>query len=53
MTFSMHLKENIGNQYVSQSGKETVPEWLIQFIYYTAFAVSCPVASLLAEVVVG
>ena len=26
MTFSMHLKENIGNEYVSQSGKETVPE---------------------------
>ena len=53
MTFCLHLKENIGKEYVSQLGKETVPEWLIQFIYYTAFAVSCPVASLLAEVVVG
>ena len=53
MTFCLHLKENIGEEYTSHLGKDTFHKWLVQFIYYTAFAVSCPVASLLAEVVVG
>ena len=53
MTFCLHLKENIGEEYTSHLGKDTVLKWLVQFIYYTVFAVSCPVASLLAEVVVG
>ena len=36
----------------TRESKITSPE-LVQFIYQAAFAISCPIASLLAEVVIG
>ena len=44
----------ISSQHVleTRESKITSPE-LVQFIYQAAFAISCPIASLLAEVVIG
>ena len=56
MTCCRHLKENVAKGYVSNLRTESVPTWLLQFnsvVYSTAYALSCPIASLLAEVVVG
>ena len=46
----------MAEEYVLNSKRDTIPQWLVQLnsiIYSVAFAVSCPIASLLAEVVVG
>ena len=53
VTSSIHFPR-ITLEYIS--GEHAISIWVAQFnnvIYYTAFAISCPVASLLAEVVVG
>ena len=55
MTCCLHLREKMSKEYVSQSGKD-IPQWLVQFnsaIHSTALGLSCPIASLLAEVVIG
>ena len=56
MNCSQHIRENMAEEYVLNSKRDTIPQWLVQLnsiIYSVAFAVSCPIASLLAEVVVG